>query len=136
MKKALLTVTAAIEVGTGVALLVWPPAPVQLLLGSSLDTPAALTVGRLAGAALLALGAACWLARSDKQSRTATGLITAMLLYNTAAVALLAFVGVSSGLRGVGLWPAVVLHAALAGWCVASLRPSAEAGARRPRDAS
>ncbi len=132
MKKALLTVTAAIEVGTGVALLVWPPAPVQLLLGSSLDTPAALTVGRVAGAALLALGAACWLARNDQQSRTATGF---MLVYNTAAVALLAFAGVS-GLRGVGLWPAVVLHAALAGWCIASLRPSAEAGARRRRDAS
>ena len=104
------------------ALLVWPSAPVGLLLGSSLDTLTALTVGRVVGAALLALGAACWLARNDHQGRTATGLITAMLRYNPAVVALLAFAGISAARPGAGLWPAVVLHAAVAGWCIASLR--------------
>jgi hypothetical protein len=49
-------------------------------------------------------------------------LIRALLLYNTAAVTLFALGGISLGLGGVGLWPAVALHAALAGWCIASLR--------------
>jgi hypothetical protein len=120
--KNLLTLTAVIEVGTGVALIGCPSATVALLLGSSLDTPTALTVGRLAGAALLAFGIACWLARLDGQSRAATGLVAAMLLYNLAAVALLSFASIGLGLHGVALLPAVVLLAALAVWCITCLR--------------
>ena len=75
--KNLLTLTAVIEIGAGLALVVWPLLTVTLLLGSSLDTPAALTVGRVAAAALLALGVACMLARHDGQSRAATGLVGA-----------------------------------------------------------
>jgi hypothetical protein len=52
--------------------------PVSLLISSALDTPAALTVGRVAGAALLSLGVACWLAREDEQSRATRGLIAAL----------------------------------------------------------
>ena len=120
--KPLFIVTAAIEVGAGLALVGWPSLTVTLLLGASFDTPAALTVSRVAGAALLSLGIACWLARNDGRSRAATGLIAAMLLYNVAVVALLAYAGTSLGLTGVGLWPAVVLHAAMAVWCIACLR--------------
>ena len=118
----LLTLTAVIEVGTGLALVVLPSAAVTLLLGSALDTPAAVTLGRVAGAALLALGVACWLARHDGRSRAATGLVAAMLLYNLAAVSILASAGIGSGLGGVVLWSAVVLHAAMAVWCIACLR--------------
>ena len=82
--KKLLIVTAVIEVGAGVALLCFPSAAVALLLGSSLDTSAAMALGRLAGAALLALGVACWLAHYDAQSRAARGLVSAMVLYNLA----------------------------------------------------
>jgi hypothetical protein len=84
--KPLLVVTAVIELGAGLALLGFPSAAVALLLGSSLAMPAAVTLGRLAGAALLALGLACWLARRDVQSRAARGLVAAMLLYNFTAV--------------------------------------------------
>jgi hypothetical protein len=56
----------------------------MLLLGSSLDTPAGLALGRIIGAALLALGVACWLARYDAESRPTAGLIVAVLLYNSA----------------------------------------------------
>lgn len=83
MKKSLFVVTAVIEAGAGLALMTWPSAAVMLLLGSSLDNLAGLTLGRVAGAALLALGVACWLARRDAESPSAAGLIVAMLLYNS-----------------------------------------------------
>jgi hypothetical protein len=120
--KKLLTLTAIIEAATGLALIAVPAIVVRLLLGSPLDTSAAVMLGRVAGAALLALGVACWLARDDTQSRTTGGLVVAMLIYNIAATAFLAFAGIGLGLHGVALWPAVVLHAAMAVWCVACLR--------------
>jgi hypothetical protein len=120
--KPLLIVTAVLEAGTGLALAVLPSVVVSILLGTSLDTAAGLTVGRVAGAALLSLGVACWLARHDEQSRAATGLITGMLLYNAAVVAVLIYAGTGLGLFGLGLWPAVVVHLALLAWCIACLR--------------
>jgi len=120
--KTLLTITAVLEAVTGLALLLSPPVIAALLLGASLNAPAALTVGRLAGAALLTLGVACWLARDDGPSRAVYGLVAAMLLYNTAVAALVAVAGIASRLDGVGLWPVVVLHVAMAGWCIACLR--------------
>jgi hypothetical protein len=122
--KTLQTVTSVIELGAGLALLCFPSPFVALLLGSPFDTPVALTVARVGGAGLLSLGVACWLARSDSQSRAARGLVAAMLLYDVAAVAILAFAGIGFGLRGVALWPAVVLHAVMTIWCVACLRRS------------
>ena len=64
--KHLLTVTTVIEAGVGLALLVVPSVVIQLLLGAEISG-AAVTLGRVAGTALLALGVACWLARSDVQ---------------------------------------------------------------------
>ena len=120
--KSLQTVSAVAELGAGLALLSFPSATVVLLIGAPLETPAALSVARVGGAGLFALGVACWLARNDTQSRAARGLVAAMLLYNVSAVAVLAFAGLGLGLRGVALWPAVVLHAAMAVWCIACLR--------------
>jgi hypothetical protein len=117
----LLKLTAIIETATGLALMGVPAIVVRLLLGAEISG-ASIPLGRVAGAALLALGVACWLARDDTQSRAARGLVAAMLLYNVSAVAVLAFAGLGLGLRGVALWPAVVLHAAMAVWCIACLR--------------
>jgi hypothetical protein len=123
--KTLQTVTAVFELGAGLALLCFPSTTVALLVGGTpLEAPAALTVARVGGAGLLALGVACWLARGDSQSRAARGLVAAMLLYDFAAVAILAFAGIGFGLHGVALWPAVVLHAVMTVWCVACLRRS------------
>jgi len=120
--KRLLIVTAGIELGAGVALLCFPSATVTLLLGSGLDTPAAVALGRLAGAALFALGVACWLAQYDAQSCAARGLVSAMVLYNLGAVVILGAAGIRSQQPvGVALWPAVVLHAAMTIWCVMCL---------------
>jgi len=112
--------------------LLWsPPLVAGLLLGVSLDAPAAMIVGQIAGAALLSLGVACWLARDDGPSRTRRGLVAAMLLYNTAAAAVLANAGAGARLVGVLMWPAVAGHAALAIWCIACLRSgSANASGR------
>jgi hypothetical protein len=48
--KKLQTMTAVIEAGAGLALMCCPSAVVALLLGSGLDTIAAETLGRMAGA--------------------------------------------------------------------------------------
>ncbi len=119
--KTLLIVTAGLETATGVALLGLPLRTGSLLLGGPLDSPAALVVARVTGAALLALGVACWLARNDAESRAARGLVSAILLYNLAAAAVLAHAGMVERLSGIGLWPAVVVHTAMAAWCIGCL---------------
>jgi len=123
MMKRFLTLTAIIEAATGLALIAVPTIVVRLLLGAEISG-ASIPLGRVAGAALLALGVACWLARDDTQSRAARGLVVAMLIYNIPATAVLAFAGIGLGLHGVALWPAVVLHAAMAIWCIVCLRRS------------
>jgi len=120
--RKLLLVTALIETPTGVMLLLSPALVVEFLLGASLDAPAAIVVARMAGAALLALGGACWLARNDGPNRAVPGLVAAMLLYNSVAVVVLGHAGAVARLVGVLTWPVFALHAALALWCIACLR--------------
>ena len=122
--KTLLTISAAVEVGTGVALVIAPTTVGRMLLGSPPDAPASLVISRILGAALFSLGAACWFARHDAPGRTAAGLSVAMLLYNIAIVSLLTHARIGLGMSGIGSWPAVVLHSALAAWCVACLQIS------------
>ena len=119
--KNLLATTAVVEFGTGVGLVAAPSAVTTLLLGAQLETPAALTVARLGGVALLAIGAACWRARLDGNSRAARGLVGGMVIYNAGAAAILAYAGVALRLSGIGLWPVVVVHAAMAAWCITNL---------------
>lgn len=117
----LLTGTALIEVGAGLALLCCPSAMATLLVGAPLDAPAALTVARVGGAGLLTLGIACWLARGDAESSSASGLVTAMVLYNLGVAFILGAAGIRSHLVGIALWPVVLLHAAMAVWCIVTL---------------
>lgn len=119
--KRLLMVTAWAEAATGLALVLSPSVPASMLFGASLDTPTELVFARIAGGALLSIGAACWLSRNEEKSRAATGLVAALSLYNAAAIAILVHAGLSLGLSGIGLWPAVVLHVGLAGWCISCL---------------
>ena len=106
--KNLLATTAVLEFGVGLVLVAVPSALTTLLLGAQLDTPVGLTVARVGGVALLAIGIACWLARLDGQSRVARGLAGAMLIYNAGAVAIFVHAGLAMRLSGIGLWPVVV----------------------------
>jgi hypothetical protein len=120
-RKHLLIVTALTEAGTGLVLLVWPPVLFALLLGAERPSPEANFLARIAGAALLAIGVACWLARNDHGGPAQLGLLTGVLIYDVAAAALLAYAGLVLSMVGIALWPAVVLHAALAVWCATCL---------------
>ncbi len=111
--KFLPRVMAIIEMGTGLALMAVPSLVVMLLLGSPIDSLPAITLGRVAGAALFALGLACW---------SAQGMAVPMLFYNGIVALLLAWSGISTGLVGVALWPAVILHVILGIACLVALR--------------
>jgi hypothetical protein len=117
----LLSLTAIIEASTGLALLVAPSLVVELMLGSALETSAAGTLGHIAGAALLALGVAAGLARGDTQGRAARGLVAAIMIYNLGVAVILGAAGIRGQTVGVALWPAVLLHAAMAAWCIVSI---------------
>jgi len=129
--KRLLALTAIVEAGTGIGLLTAPSVLARLLLGATLDAPA-LTVARVAGAALLALGVACWRAHYDAQSCAARGVVGGMFLYNLGAVFVLGAAGLGSRPVGVALWPVVILHAAMTVWCITSLLRNAVQKAKSP----
>jgi hypothetical protein len=116
--KTLQTATAVIEVGAGLALLALPSATAWLLLGTPLDSAAAVSLARVGGAAILALAIVCWLARRDAHSLASRGLVVAMAFYNITVAAVLAFAGFGQGLRGMLLWPAVAFHMAMGAWCI------------------
>jgi hypothetical protein len=44
-----------------------------------------------------------------------------MALYNAGIFTVLVYAGLGSGLVGIGLWPTVLVHAAMTLWCVTSL---------------
>ena len=78
-----LIVAAAVEIATGIALLSVPSPTTMLLLGVGLDSPAAIVVGRVAGAAQLAIGLSCGMESSSRRSDPRPGLIPGLLVYNT-----------------------------------------------------
>jgi hypothetical protein len=100
--KGVLVLAAVGEIATGVALLIVPSLVGQWLFGAEL-AGVAMTVARLTGIALIALGVACW-------PGTPLG---GMVTYNAAVTLFLACVGLAGGSTGVLLWPVVVLHAIL-----------------------
>ncbi len=99
MRRKILAFSGAVEVGTGLLLMMDPAIVVRLLLG--VDVPGAGTVlARAFGIALIGLGMA--------------PAFRAMLAYNGLIALYLAYLGTAGPFRGLLLWPAVVLHAAVA----------------------
>lgn len=120
--KFLLMVTAVLEGATGLALLALPSSTVSLLLGEGLEAPSAVVVGRVAGAALVAIGVSCGVESKRMVSSQRTSLVLGLLVYNVAVPLLLIGAVFNAGLQGLVLWPASVAHSALAVWCVVCLR--------------
>jgi len=89
-----------------VILLAYPPIVVRLLFGAEISG-AGVIMSRLAGIALIGLGAACWPGNSAFQP------LFGMLTYSTLAMLYLIVVGVRGEVVGFLLWPAVVAHAIL-----------------------
>lgn len=115
--KAVLVFAAVSEAATGAALLVVPSLVGQLLFGVEL-TGIAMTVARVTGIALIALGVACW---------PGTPLV-GMLTYSAAVTLYLAYGGFMGGLSGNLLWPVVVLHVILTALLVRELTIQRSAG--------
>jgi hypothetical protein len=135
--------TAVVEAGAGLALLGFPSATASLLLGMPLDSPAAVSLARVGGAAILALAIVCWLARRDVHSLSSRGLVVAMVFYNFTVAAVLTLASFGHRLHGVLLWPAVAFHLAMGAWCIACLllrerhkRPNNGATEKRDETAS
>jgi hypothetical protein len=103
--KSLFMLMCLAEAATGVALMVIPSVVARLLLGTEL-TGVAVPLGRVAGAALLSLGLACW--PDAKLTRSA---LCGMLTYNSLVALYLLSLGIRGDWVGPLLWPAMGLHA-------------------------
>jgi hypothetical protein len=114
----LLSIFAVAEGATGLALLVAPTVVVTLLFGSMVEAPEVLVIGRICGAALLAIATASWGARNDNRSHGPLELLVGLTIYNCLATAILLYTAVVLKMSGVLLWPATFFHAAIFLWCL------------------
>jgi hypothetical protein len=118
----ILSVTALVEGPTGLLLLVWPALVFAVLFGWHLPAPETLVMGRVAGACVLSIGIASWVARGDARTPAQLGVLAGVLTYNVLCAAVLVFAGAVLSMAGIVLWPAVVYHVALAAWSLAGSR--------------
>ena len=107
--RTLVVLDAALEVATGVALIIHPGLVVRVLLGVGLFG-GGIAVGRVAGLGLLSLGLACWPSGDDATPRATWALFT----YNLLVASYLGYLRVGGSFVGYLLWPAFGLHALLA----------------------
>ena len=119
--KLLLIIVAIAEAVAGLSLLVVPNVAVSVLMGAPLVSATALVAARVAGSALFALAIACWRARNGEQGSAAITVVECMTFYNFAAAMVLVHAGIRLALSSALLWPAIVLHLCLGGWCVLQL---------------
>jgi hypothetical protein len=104
--RRVLVLAAVGEAATGVALLLVPSLVGQLLFGVEL-TGIAMTVARVTGIALVALGVACFSAGEAGQG------LSGMLTYSLLATLYLVYLGRGGEWVGSLLWLAAAIHAAL-----------------------
>jgi hypothetical protein len=108
----LLSLGGVLEIVAGLGLLVDPAGGASALFGSTMEGPG-ITIGRIGGGGLLALGIACWSARKTPTAPASVGVAWAYLAYNVITCVTLAWASVA--LEGVSLpaLGAAVLHGVL-----------------------
>jgi hypothetical protein len=109
LQRSVVAAAAWFEMGVGAIFLSAPSAPSQLLFAAQTDG-ATMPLARFAGVGLLGLGIAC-LPSKDGPRRSA---VLALLVFNLGVAILFAWLGTATTLRGVLLWPAMILHAVIA----------------------
>ncbi len=122
----LLTVDSVIEMGSGLLMVVFPSFLWKIVLGTALSTPVELTLSRIAGAAVVALATSWWLVRNDERSHTLRGVVGGMVVFNAGVVIALGYAGIALGLSTILLWPFILIHLAMAVWCIVCLRKKPE----------
>ena len=120
MKKLLIT-TAIVEAITGLLLMAAPLYVASMLFGEESLGEVALTIARIAGAALISLALACLFSQNSVH---AVNVVKAMLFYNIAAAIVLIYSKLGLELKGIGLVPAIVVHLILAVWSIVVIRTS------------
>ena len=110
--------SAAIEIVTGIGMLVAPAFLIGLLLGNGLG-PIGIAVTRVLGIGLFSLGIAGWDSQEQAQG-AALGPRTGLVVYNIAATAMFVYLGTTGAMNGLLLWPAAALHLVISllfTWC-------------------
>lgn len=124
-QQRILNFAAIAEIATGVALIVNPMLVVKLLFGVYAPWTS-LSIGRVAGVAMVSLGIACWPARGADRPPAAAW--RGMLAYNGLVAAYLAYLALVGKIGGAMLWPAVGLHVVIAAALVGTRSGTAAAG--------
>jgi len=111
MQRKIAAFSSAVEFATGLVLVLDPAMVVQWLLGQQI-TDVATVLGRCLGVALLALGVACW----PQGLHITSGVqpLRGLLLYNALTALYLGYLAAIARMGGALIWPAVLLHAAVA----------------------
>lgn len=109
-------IAAWLEVVVGAGLIADPQLVCRLIFGSVL-AGAGVPMARLAGIGLLSLGIAYLAIRTTLPARAAG---SGLVVFNAATAVLLACVGAFTALHGPLLWPAVILHGAIAAGLLAA----------------
>jgi hypothetical protein len=105
-------VAAAVEVATGLWILIAPRLFVLLFLGVAVGQTG-MVAARICGLALLSFGLACWPEKQVPIGPRGGAPVRALLTYNTLLTTYLVYLRILGGYRGVLLLPAILLHAVL-----------------------
>jgi len=111
-------VAAYLEIVVGAIFITAPNIPCALLFGADTDNIGT-ALARWVGVSLFALGVACLPSKAGQSNHSAA---FGLFVFNAGVTILFAWVGVVVQVHGVLLWPAVILHAVIAGALLSHLQ--------------